>query len=95
VCKRELRCRQSFVKSIRCDERDLGWTGESRLFRRGLGDALQHADAVVVGEAEPVWSQVLADAVNGTLRGIYRGRPQRTQRTLSWLPTALTFESPS
>jgi len=37
-------------------------------------EALQHADAVVVGEAEPVWSQVLADAANGTLRGIYRGQ---------------------
>ena len=37
-------------------------------------EALQHADAVVVGEAEPVWSQVLDDAANGTLRGIYRGQ---------------------
>jgi radical SAM superfamily enzyme YgiQ (UPF0313 family) len=36
-------------------------------------EALQHADAVVVGEAEPVWSQVLADALAGQLRGIYRG----------------------
>ena len=37
-------------------------------------EALQHADAVVVGEAEPVWSQVLADAEAGHLRGIYRGQ---------------------
>ena len=36
-------------------------------------EALQHADAVVVGEVEPVWSQVLADAAAGQLRGIYRG----------------------
>jgi radical SAM superfamily enzyme YgiQ (UPF0313 family) len=37
-------------------------------------EALQHADAVVVGEAEPVWPQVLADAANHSLRGIYRGQ---------------------
>ena len=37
-------------------------------------EALQHADAVVVGEAEPVWSQVLADAAAGQLRGLYRGQ---------------------
>ncbi len=37
-------------------------------------EALQHADAVVVGEAEPVWSQVLADAEAGNLRGLYRGQ---------------------
>jgi len=37
-------------------------------------EALKHADAVVVGEAEPVWSQVLADAAAGRLRGTYRGQ---------------------
>jgi radical SAM superfamily enzyme YgiQ (UPF0313 family) len=37
-------------------------------------EALQHADAVVVGEAEPVWPQVLADVANHRLRGIYRGQ---------------------
>jgi radical SAM superfamily enzyme YgiQ (UPF0313 family) len=37
-------------------------------------EALQHADAVVVGEAEPVWSQVLADAATGKLHGLYRGK---------------------
>ena len=37
-------------------------------------EALQHADAVVVGEAEPVWSQVLADAATGNLHGLYRGK---------------------
>jgi radical SAM superfamily enzyme YgiQ (UPF0313 family) len=36
-------------------------------------EALRHADAVVVGEAEPVWPRVLADAGAGKLRGIYRG----------------------
>lgn len=31
----------------------------------------QHADAVVVGEAEPVWEQVLADARAGRLQPVY------------------------
>lgn len=34
-------------------------------------EAAQHADAVVVGEAEPVWSQVLADAGAGRLQSRY------------------------
>ena len=37
-------------------------------------EALRHADAVVVGEAEPVWNQVLADTAAGKLHGIYRGQ---------------------
>jgi len=37
-------------------------------------EALLHADAVVVGEAEHVWSQVLSDVASGHLRGIYRGQ---------------------
>ena len=37
-------------------------------------EALQHADAVVVGEAEPVWAEVVADAANHRLQGIYRGQ---------------------
>jgi radical SAM superfamily enzyme YgiQ (UPF0313 family) len=36
-------------------------------------EALQHADAVVVGEAETVWPRVLADTAAGNLRGLYRG----------------------
>lgn len=36
-------------------------------------EALQHADAVVVGEAEPVWPKVLSDAAAHRLAGIYRG----------------------
>lgn len=35
-------------------------------------EALQHADAVVVGEAEGVWPRVLEDAAAGRLRGVYR-----------------------
>ena len=36
-------------------------------------EALEHADAVVTGEAESVWGQVLADARNQTLRRVYEG----------------------
>ena len=41
-------------------------------------EAGQHADAVVVGEAEDVWGQLLADLQAGRLQPIYRGdgRPQ-------------------
>lgn len=34
--------------------------------------AQEHADAVVVGEGEPVWAQVVADAAAGTLRPRYQ-----------------------
>jgi radical SAM superfamily enzyme YgiQ (UPF0313 family) len=34
-------------------------------------EALAHCDAVVVGEGEPVWARVVADAEVGTLAGIY------------------------
>jgi radical SAM superfamily enzyme YgiQ (UPF0313 family) len=37
-------------------------------------EALLHADAVVVGEAEEVWPQIVADAVAGKMRGIYRAQ---------------------
>lgn len=40
-------------------------------------EALRHADAVVVGDAEGVWEQVLADAAAGTLRPRYDGDLQR------------------
>lgn len=36
-------------------------------------EALQHVDAVVIGEAESVWAQVLADFEAGELRHEYRG----------------------
>jgi radical SAM superfamily enzyme YgiQ (UPF0313 family) len=36
-------------------------------------EALQHVDAVVVGEAEGVWAQVLADLESGSLQREYRG----------------------
>lgn len=34
-------------------------------------EALQHADAVVVGEAEPVWPRLLADLASGRLAQVY------------------------
>jgi radical SAM superfamily enzyme YgiQ (UPF0313 family) len=36
-------------------------------------EAAHHADAVVVGEAESVWKDVLSDAMNGGLNQFYRG----------------------
>jgi radical SAM superfamily enzyme YgiQ (UPF0313 family) len=38
-------------------------------------EALRHFDAVVIGEAEDVWLQLLADARSRSLRRIYRGTP--------------------
>ncbi|MCP4716262.1 MAG: radical SAM protein [Deltaproteobacteria bacterium] len=35
-------------------------------------EALKHADAVVIGEAEGIWQQVIADARGGTLAQIYQ-----------------------
>lgn len=35
-------------------------------------EALQFADAVVIGDAEGVWAQVVHDARNGTLQQVYR-----------------------
>jgi radical SAM superfamily enzyme YgiQ (UPF0313 family) len=36
-------------------------------------EALEHADAVVVGEAEHVWEELLQDFENGCLKEVYRG----------------------
>jgi radical SAM superfamily enzyme YgiQ (UPF0313 family) len=38
-------------------------------------EALAHCDAVVTGEGEPVWAEVLADREAGRMRGVYDGRP--------------------
>lgn len=35
-------------------------------------EALRHADAVVAGEAEGIWAQVVEDAQNGSLQGVYQ-----------------------
>jgi radical SAM superfamily enzyme YgiQ (UPF0313 family) len=38
-------------------------------------EALQHVDAVVVGEAEEVWPRLLRDLESGSLKPVYRGSP--------------------
>ena len=38
-------------------------------------EAIQHADSVIVGEAENVWEQVLEDFKNGTLKKRYHSPP--------------------
>ena len=45
-------------------------------------EALQHADAVVAGEAEFVWGSVLADLAAGRSRGIYRASEWHSLREL-------------
>src|SRR5262245_22187885 len=46
-------------------------------------EALRHVDAVVIGEAESVWDQVLRDASRGRLEKVYRGQAA----SLAGLPT--------
>jgi radical SAM superfamily enzyme YgiQ (UPF0313 family) len=46
-------------------------------------EALLHVDAVVVGEAETVWPEVLSDLERGALKRVYRGSPA----SLEGLPT--------
>jgi radical SAM superfamily enzyme YgiQ (UPF0313 family) len=53
-------------------------------------EAARHADAVVTGEAESVWGEVLADARAGRLRARYDGEP----RALDGLPVPLDAELP-
>lgn len=47
-------------------------------------EALEHADAVVVGDAEGVWQQVVQDAQAGTLRRIYQQPTPLPIHTLSF-----------
>ena len=49
-------------------------------------EALEHADAVVVGEAESVWPQLVADAASGRMQRIYRAD---TMTNLEGLPKPL------
>jgi radical SAM superfamily enzyme YgiQ (UPF0313 family) len=46
-------------------------------------EALEHADAVVSGDAESVWPQVVADARRNRLQRWYRGEPQALEG-LTW-----------
>ena len=38
-------------------------------------EALEHCDAVVIGEAESVWPQIVGDYEKGELKKIYEGKP--------------------
>ncbi|HET8538407.1 MAG TPA: radical SAM protein [Anaeromyxobacter sp.] len=53
-------------------------------------EAMRHADAVVVGEAESCWGEVLRDAAAGRLRARYDG----VQLPLERLPTPLDASLP-
>jgi radical SAM superfamily enzyme YgiQ (UPF0313 family) len=49
-------------------------------------EASQHADAVILGEGEVVWRQVLADAESGRLRSVYDARERSYDLSESPLP---------
>jgi hypothetical protein len=38
-------------------------------------ESLEHADAVLLGDAEPLWARLVEDARRGRLRRVYRSRP--------------------
>jgi radical SAM superfamily enzyme YgiQ (UPF0313 family) len=52
-------------------------------------DATEHADAIVVGEAEGIWPQVLADVRAGRLQSIYRNPSPPPLEGLKPLPRHL------
>ncbi|KAB0669808.1 B12-binding domain-containing radical SAM protein [Oryzomonas sagensis] len=47
-------------------------------------EALQHADAVVIGEAEPVWAQLLSDLQAGRMAPRYRAIPHGDLLEIPW-----------
>nr|HOP41564.1 radical SAM protein [Geobacteraceae bacterium] len=48
-------------------------------------EALNHADAVVIGEAEPVWETLLDDLLNSRLKPVYRAPiPTGERLTVPW-----------
>lgn len=47
-------------------------------------EAIQHADSVVIGEAEPVWSDLLGDLLQGSLQPFYRSVPSGDQLDVPW-----------
>ncbi len=49
-------------------------------------EALAHCDAVVAGEGEPMWPQVLADTAVKSLQGLYDARPLRYDLAQSPIP---------
>ena len=52
-------------------------------------EALEHCDAVVIGEAENAWPQVLRDIENNTLQRVYRSRLPVDLSTLRPVPRQL------
>lgn len=53
------------------------------------GEAVNHADAIVVGDAEGVWHQVIADACAGCLQPVYQNKEPPTLQRLNMLPRHL------
>ena len=47
-------------------------------------EAILHADAVVIGEGEKVWPQILADFRRGRLREFYEGGHRTSLNSLPW-----------
>lgn len=47
-------------------------------------EAQQHADAVVIGEAEPVWAALLEDLLGGSLKPRYSSVPSGEMLTIPW-----------
>lgn len=47
-------------------------------------EAGEHADAVVIGEAEPVWAGLLDDLLAGNLRPTYRSVPTGDRLVIPW-----------
>ena len=40
-------------------------------------EAIKHADTIVIGDAENIWSRILKDFENNNLKKIYRGTPAK------------------
>jgi radical SAM superfamily enzyme YgiQ (UPF0313 family) len=49
-------------------------------------EALEHADAIVIGEGEPSWPKMLDDLGNGTLQRVYDSRSRPFDLALSPMP---------
>jgi radical SAM superfamily enzyme YgiQ (UPF0313 family) len=47
-------------------------------------EALEHADAIVIGEAEPVWAQLLSDVRESRLAPRYRSIPEGQKLAIPW-----------
>lgn len=47
-------------------------------------EALQHADAVVIGEVEPIWHELLDDCLAGSLKERYSALPSGDRLEIPW-----------